>query len=117
MPCTPSPDVIPDSVAHDDAILVVRAKTFPARQEEVWLRLATQPSFSFHYNNVRFDTNGLQRGIDERSVAGGGNGAGDARLAQDAERLDEPLGNGRGCGMICWKRLFMSPVDGLHLFH
>src|SRR5262245_51740467 len=36
-------DVVPEGVAHDDAVLRTGAESLPARQEEVRLGLATQP--------------------------------------------------------------------------
>jgi hypothetical protein len=81
-------DVVPDGIAGDDTILGTRAQSFPARQKEVRLGLAAQSALALHHNRIRPDTHSLQRGVNERAVAGCGYGVRDTRLPQGAEHFD-----------------------------
>src|SRR5262245_54588875 len=83
----PRGDVVPDGVADDDAVPRPDAEPLPARQKEVRLGLALQLPLPLHHNRLRPDADGLQGGVDERPVAGGGDGVGSPRVAQDAEHL------------------------------
>lgn len=110
----PGTHVVPDGVADDDAILGALAQYLLARQEEVRLGLAAQVPLAFHDDGVGADPDGVQGGVDERVVAGGGDGVGGGGGAEGAEHLD-------GARQRPWARqelpedLLVAPVDRLGL--
>ena len=112
----PGRDVVPDGIAYDDAILLtLNAEPLLARQEEVRLGLAVQLPLSLHHNRLRADINSLERGVDERPIAGLWQGVREsARVVQDTEHLDG-AGQWPGAWHDLPEEFAMSAVDGLVL--